>query len=103
VYIGQGTVISAREEITVGSDTLIAEHVTIRDQDHQFGIGKITSEAGFSTSPVFIEDNVWIGAKATIMKGVRIGKNSVVGANSVVTRNVPCDVVVAGVPAKIIQ
>lgn len=102
-YVGQGTVICSRESILIGSNAQIAEHVTIRDQDHIFGLGLITPHAGFITEPVVIGDNVWIGAKSTITKGVCIGKNSVVGANSVVTRDVPEDAVVGGVPARLIR
>ena len=52
---------------------------------------------------VIIEDNVWMGDKVSIMPGVRIGKGSVVAANAVVTRDVPDNTVVGGVPAKIIK
>lgn len=102
-YIGQFSVLCAREKITIGLDCLIAEHVTLRDHDHNFGAGLKTSAAGFTTAPVEIGNNVWIGAKATITKGVKIGNNSVVGANSVVTRDVPPNTVVVGVPAYILR
>ena len=52
---------------------------------------------------VILEDNVWIGDSAIVNKGVRIGKNSIVGAGSVVVKNVPPNVVVAGNPAKIVK
>lgn len=102
-YIGQFSVICARDSITIGTDCLVAEHVTIRDQDHVFGLGLNTPQAGFSTAPVVVGNNVWIGAKATITKGVRIGNNSVVASNSVVTRDVPENTVVAGVPARVLR
>ena len=53
--------------------------------------------------PVIIEDNVWIGDKATILSGVKIGKGAIVAANAVVTKDVPAYSVVAGNPAKIIR
>lgn len=102
-YIGQHSVICAREAITIGSDCLIAEHVTIRDQDHRFGPGLITARAGFNNAPVTIGDNVWLGAKVTVLKGVTIGNNVVVGANSVVTRDLPANVVAAGNPARVLK
>lgn len=102
-YIGQFCVICARESIIIGADCLIAENVSIRDQDHHFGPELATAKAGFSTAPIQIGSNVWIGAKATITKGVTIGDNSVVGANSVVTQDVPPNTVVAGVPANILR
>jgi len=102
-YIGQFAVICAREKITIGPDCLIAEHVTVRDQDHGFGVGLKTITAGFTTAPVEIGQNVWIGAKTTITKGVKIGDNSVVGANSVVTGDVPPNTIVAGAPACVLR
>jgi len=102
-YIGQYSVICAREAIRIGTDCLIAEHVTIRDQDHTFGPGLTTAMAGFATSPVTIGNNVWIGAKATVTKGVTIGDNVVIGANSVVTRDIPPNSVAVGAPARVIR
>ena len=102
-YIGIGSVIVARHRIVIGDHALIAEHVTIRDQDHKVEAGKITAKNGFVTAPVIIGENVWIGAKATILKGVTIGDNAVIGANSVVTKDVLANSIVAGVPAKLIR
>ncbi len=102
-YIGPGSVICARDQVIIGTDCLIAEHVTIRDQDHRFGPGLITAQAGFTTAPVIIGNNVWIGAKATVTKGVTIGDNVVIGANSVVTRNIPSNSVAVGMPARVIR
>lgn len=102
-YIGQFSVICARESIVIGSDCLIAEHVSIRDQDHRFGLGLLTAEAGFTTSSISIGDNVWIGAKTTVTKGVSIGDNAVIGANSVVTQDIPPNSVAVGAPARVIR
>ena len=77
--------------------------MSIRDQDHRFGHGLTTAKAGFTTAPILIGNNVWIGAKATVIKGVTIGDNVVVAANSVVTHDIPSNVVVAGVPARILR
>jgi carbonic anhydrase/acetyltransferase-like protein (isoleucine patch superfamily) len=102
-YIGQYTVICAREKIVIGADCLIAEHVTIRDQDHRFGPGLTTADAGFLTAPIMIGDNVWLGAKVIVLKGVTIGDNVVVGANSVVTSDIPANSVAVGIPARVIR
>lgn len=102
-YIGIGTVIVARDRITIGGNALIAEYVTIRDQDHVYGTGRPTAQSGFVTSPITIGDNVWIGAKATITKGVTIGDNTVIGANAVVTHDIPANCVAAGIPAHVIR
>lgn len=102
-FVGIGTVIVARDAIRIGRDALIAEYVTIRDQDHRFGGERPTALSGFETAPITIGDNVWIGAKATVTRGVTIGDNSVIGANSVVTRDIPANVVAAGIPARVIR
>jgi acetyltransferase-like isoleucine patch superfamily enzyme len=102
-FIGQGCVIVSNESIEIGPDALIAEYVTIRDQDHHFEGVAPTAQSGMRTSPIRIGHNVWIGAKATITRGVSIGDNAVVGANAVVTRDVPANAVVGGVPARTIR
>ena len=57
----------------------------------------------YSKGPVIIEDNIWIGEKASIMPGVHVGKGSIIAANAVVTHDVPPYCIVGGVPAKIIK
>lgn len=86
-----------KEKVEIGENCAISWDVTITDTDYH------SINSNKSTSPVFIEDKVWIGCKSTILKGVRIGKGSVVAANSVVTKDVPPNCLVAGVPARIIQ
>ena len=54
-------------------------------------------------APVIIEDNVWLGLNVIVLKGVTIGKNSVIGAGSVVTRNIPANVIAAGNPCRVIK
>jgi len=102
-FVGPWTRIIARENVSIGSDCLIAESVVIRDQNHKVVAGELTRKAGFTSAPIQIGNNVWIGAKATIVPGVTIGDNAVIGANAVVTEDVPPNVVVAGVPAKRIR
>ena len=102
-YLGQFSVVCARDSIEIGRDCLIAEHVTIRDQDHIFGGRKPTRASSFVTAPIRIGDNVWLGAKVTVLKGITIGDNSVIGANSVVTRNIPANSVAVGSPARVIR
>lgn len=102
-FIGPFSVVCARHSIIIGKDCLIAEHVTIRDHDHEFGHGLVTADAGFDVAEVVIGDNVWIGAKVTVTKGVTIGRNSVIGANAVVTRDIPADSVAVGNPARVVR
>lgn len=102
-YVGTGAVIVARKQIDIGTGVLIAEYVTIRDQDHEFETAGETRDAGMRTSPIKIGNNVWIGAKATVTKGVTIGDNVVIGANSVVTHDIPANSVAVGAPARVIR
>lgn len=103
LYLGVGSVVVARESITIGENVLIAEHVTIRDQDHAMSPTAGRGRVGFTSSPVVIGDNVWLGAKVTVIQGVTIGNNVVVGANSVVTHDLPDNCVAVGAPARVVR
>jgi acetyltransferase-like isoleucine patch superfamily enzyme len=103
-FIGRNCVITAKEKVVINKGCLIAEMVVIRDQDHLVHLlTEQNSRDEFSVGPVIIESNVWIAAKATILKGVIVGKHSVVGASAVVTKDVPAYEVWGGVPAKFIK
>lgn len=103
-FIGHGSTIVAAERICIGRDALIAEHVTIRDQDHRTDrLDLPYNKQGLATAPVSIGDNVWIGAKATILRGVTIGADAVVAAHSLVNQPVETGTIVAGVPARRIK
>ena len=99
-FVGEGVIIVATSSVTIGSDTLIAEHVTIRDQDHAAGsLREPMSLQGQVSRPVTIGRDVWLGAKVTVTKGVEIGAHAIVGANAVVSRSLPAGSVAMGVPA----
>ena len=103
-YVGDGAIVTCREQIDIGPDVLIAEYVVIRDQDHAFEDRTRPIHAqGFVTAPVVIGADVWLGAKATVVKGAVIGEGAVVGAMSVATGEVPPFSVVAGQPAKVLR
>lgn len=96
-----GVHIGVTQKVIIGLNVRIAPYTIILDSDfHE--VGNHMSEDG-KTSPVIIKDNVWIATRATILKGVTIGENSVVATGAVVTRDVPPNSVVAGVPARIIK
>ena len=83
-FIGAGCVLTCKLGIDIGDDALIAEYVTIRDQNHRFPMGTRSREAGFDCAPVSIGTDVWIAAKSSVLKGARIGSGAVVGAHSLV-------------------
>jgi len=96
--IGDRTEIHCGKEVTIGNGCLISWDVVIMDWDHH----RINSEQHVY-KPVVIEDKVWIGCKAVILKGVTIGTGAIVAAGSVVTHNVPPHSLAAGNPAVIIK
>lgn len=86
------------EKISIGKRVRVGANVLIMDGDaHQDD-----PRAG-ANAPIVIEDNVWIGGNTIVLKGVTIGKNSVIGAGSIVTHNIPENVVAAGNPCKVIK
>lgn len=102
-FIGRNCVIVAKEKITIHDNCLIAEMVVIRDQDHLVDISEEGSRENFTTAPVEIHRNVWLSAKATVLKGVSIGENAVIAASAVVTQHVPAMEVWGGVPARFLR
>lgn len=90
--------------VTIGSHVNLAQGITVTALNHNFeDTTKRIDEQGVTTKPVIIGDDVWIGANAVILPGVKIGCHAVVAAGAVVTSDVPDHVVVGGVPAKIIK
>ncbi len=101
---GHHCTIAARSSVIVGQDCLIAELVSIRDHDHTSAhTGVPTRSQGEDVAPVRIGNNVWLGAKVTVLKGVSIGDGAIVGANAVVTSDLPPGAVAVGVPARMIR
>jgi acetyltransferase-like isoleucine patch superfamily enzyme len=100
VFFNTGCSFQDRGGITIGDGTMIGMNVTIATLNH--GLSLDTRNTTYP-SPVNIGDNVWIGSNATILPGVTIGDNSVVAAGAVVTKDVPENTVVAGVPAKVVK
>ena len=115
-YVGPGSFIGAVDRVTIGRCVIISNDVRIYDNNNHPTSPKAReamSLNGFSndnwmwrhsqSAPVVIEDNVWIGQYATILKGVTIGKGSVVATRAVVTKDVPPYSIVAGNPAKVVK
>ncbi len=100
-FLAGNNMIISKRKIEIGQHCQIAFGVTISDHDfHRTYKNGIQNP---ETSPVKIEDGVWIGMNATILKGVTIGERAIVAAGAVVARDVPAHAMVAGVPAKIVK
>ncbi len=111
ITIGDGTAIQfyfhcgAAESVTIGKNVLISGRVYITDHDHVFDDPELPARKchKLRSAPVVIEDGVWLSEGSVILKGVTVGYRAVVGANAVVTKDVPSYSVVAGVPARVIR
>ena len=107
VFLGHGCCLAISSSLRIGNDCLLAGGVHISDYDgHPIDAARRRANEPApleNIRPVTIGDDVWIGNHAMILKGVRIGDRSIVGANAVVTHDVPSDVVVAGNPARIVK
>jgi len=97
--------IIAHERIQIGDNVVIARFVSILDHDHAFSRNGADHIAfsGYVTGPITIGNNVWLADKVSILKGVTIGDNVIIGANSVVTKDIPSNCIAAGIPAKVIK
>jgi maltose O-acetyltransferase len=90
--------------IVIGDDVMMGEDVVILTENHGFDdASKPMRLQGYQTSPVVIEDDVWIGLRVIILPGVRIGRSSVIGAGAVVANDIPAYSIAGGVPAKVIK
>ncbi len=106
-FVGHGCSISAAQSIQIGNHCLIAGMVTIRDYDgHPINFLERRNHKPVGAAdikPIIIEDDVWVGYRAIILKGTRIGARSIIAGGSVVTSDVPADCIAGGNPAKILR
>jgi acetyltransferase-like isoleucine patch superfamily enzyme len=99
-----GTVISAALSITLGKGVLCGANSTIVDTDfHHVDPTRRADHIDVPAAPVVIEDNVWLGMGCTVLKGVTIGRDSVIAAGSVVVGNIPARVIAGGIPAQVLR
>lgn len=109
VFIGKGAVfLASKSTITIGDKVMFGPQVTIMGGDHNTSeIGcfmiDIKQKRTCDDLPVVIENDVWIGTGAIILKGVTIGRGSIVAAGSVVTHSIPEFSIAAGIPARVIK
>jgi maltose O-acetyltransferase len=109
ITVGAGTTFSnnvqvlAERGVAIGARVLVGDAVLIVDSDFHDLSAAGRHEAPPLAAPVVIEDNVFLGSRVVILKGVTIGKDSVIGAGSVVVRSIPPGVIAAGNPAKVLR
>src|ERR671912_1558580 len=102
--LGQECTISSYQHVSIGRECVVADRVMLIDFDH--GVVEVDRPIrlqGIYKRDVEVGNNVWIGYGACILRGVRVGDNAIVGTNSVVTKDVPANAAVGGVPAKVIR
>lgn len=104
-YIGESNNIRAAGHASIGQNCLISQGVSLIGSNHSVDLNRpmIQQPSRKDRLGFIIEDDVWIGTNSTILPGVRIGKGSIVAAGSVVTKDIPSNVIVAGVPARIVR
>lgn len=102
VFINSNVMLVDLGGITIGDHVLIGPKVTIASVNHPLNPNP-NIRRGLELKPVKIEQNAWLAANSTILPGVTVGENSVIAAGAVVTKDVPANTVVAGVPAKVIK
>ena len=102
VFLSYMCTILDNNEVRIGNHVMIGPTVQIYTAAHDLQV--VARNQGWEVAkPIVIEENVWIGGGAILLPGVKIGRNAVVGAGAVVSRNVPADTVVAGNPATVIR
>lgn len=91
--------------IKIGNDCLISQHISLIASNHNFSRNNLIRLQGWSESncSIIIQNDVWIGANSVILPGITIGEGAIIGAGSVVTKDIPNFAIVAGNPAKIIR
>jgi acetyltransferase-like isoleucine patch superfamily enzyme len=102
--LGQECTISAYRHVSIGRECIIADKVMMIDFDHgMVEVERTIREQGIYKREVRVGHNAWIGYGACLLRGVTVGDNCVIGTSAVVTRNVPDNAIVAGIPARIIR
>jgi maltose O-acetyltransferase len=103
-FLNRFSRIISHGKISIGNNVTIAQFVSILDHDHYFFMknNKLQLD-GYKVAPIVIGSNVWIADKVTILKGITIGDNVIIGANSVVTKDIPSNSIAVGNPCKVLK
>jgi acetyltransferase-like isoleucine patch superfamily enzyme len=104
-FLNRGTMLAALERIEIGDHVMFANNCFVGDSDHRYDDPNrpITEQGFVPRGPVRIGSNCWFGVGCVVTGGVQIGDRSVIGANSVVTKDIPPGVIAAGIPARVVR
>ncbi|WMT43289.1 sugar O-acetyltransferase [Paenibacillus sp. D2_2] len=102
VYINHDMIILDCNEVKIGNDVYIGPRAGLYAANHAEDPYE-RADKGVYSAPIILEDNVWLGGDVKITQGVTIGKNSIIGAGSVVTKDIPPNSIAAGIPCKVIR
>jgi acetyltransferase-like isoleucine patch superfamily enzyme len=104
VFVGRNTCLGGAAPLSIGDDTMIGAYSYITTSNHGFSDLSIPmSQQGYTSAPVQLGRDVWIGAKVIILPGVTIGDHAIVGAGAIVTKSIPAGEIWAGVPARFLR
>jgi acetyltransferase-like isoleucine patch superfamily enzyme len=104
VGLNTGCWINARGGVALGDDVIVGPYCVIHSANHRLDrLDVPTRRQGYEEKPVFIGRNVWLGARVTVLPGVTIGDNAVIGAGAVVARDIPPNAIAVGNPARVIR
>lgn len=102
--VGKFTEFGAAGGITIGNDVIMGSYISFHSENHNFeDTTKLIREQGVTSKGIIIGNNVWVGAKVTFLDGAQVGNNCVIAAGAVVTKKFPNNVIIGGVPAKILK
>ncbi len=102
--IGARAFLAGQGGITIGNDVITGPNIQVFSENHNFSDTSLTiKEQGVTKQPVVIGNNCWLGGGVTILAGVTIGDGCVIASGAVVTKSIPANSIVAGVPAKVIK
>ncbi|BCS95198.1 hypothetical protein DSLASN_08300 [Desulfoluna limicola] len=103
IRLNRGVTLTSYAQVRIGSFTIVGEFSSIRDANHGMEMGTPMRLQPHTSAPITIGRDVWIGRGSCILPGVTIGDGTIIGANSVVTQDIPSHTIAAGAPARILR
>jgi acetyltransferase-like isoleucine patch superfamily enzyme len=101
---GQFTEFGSAGGITIGDDVIMGSYISFHSENHNFNdITKLIREQGVTSKGIILGNNIWVGAKVTFLDGTTVGNNCVIAAGAVLNKEYPDNVIIGGVPAKVLR